>query len=78
MAASPSRSSKEENAWLVRCCGQLYKPTGESQPALSSNLFLYGEGRVEAWAEECGSNWECLWVWVLLLPVERVGYCFAR
>ena len=48
IAANPSRSSKEEKAWLVRCCGQLYNPTGESQPAFSSNLFLYGEGKVEA------------------------------
>ena len=77
MAASPSRSSKEEKAWLVRCCGQLYSPTGESHPAFSSNLFLYGEGKVEAWADECGSNCECLWLWVLF-PVESVGYCLAR
>ncbi len=43
-----SRSSREENAWLVRCWGMLYRPTGESHwVRWPSYLFLKGEeGRV--------------------------------
>ena len=74
MPAKPSRSSRDEKAWLVLCCGQLYRPTGLSQPEFRSNLFLYGTGSV--WVRGSGS-----WFHMALIGpagrVDRVGYCFV-
>ena len=42
-----SKSSIDEKAWLVRCWGQLYSPTGESKLG-TSYLFLYGDAVLEA------------------------------
>jgi hypothetical protein len=50
--AMPSKSSIDEKAWLVLCCGMLYSPTGEFVCMFgTSYLFLYGElGRVFTFA----------------------------
>ena len=50
-AVNASKSSIEENAWLVLCWGQLYNPTGESKLG-TSYLFLYGEAVLEAVVED--------------------------
>ena len=93
-AVSASKSSMDENAWLVRCCGQLYSPTGESHwVKWDSYLFLKGEeGKVadlpEASEDEAvdaiisavvASRGAARWAPGLLeMPPLRVGNCLAR
>ncbi len=87
-----SMSSSEEKAWLVLCCGQLYRPTGESHWVSCDGSYLFRNGEEEKDEESAPSTISAAVAssGVLCMAIRdsddedddeavlSVGYCFER